>query len=353
MGSLPRTVLLVLVLLLAACAELPSGLPGVEGYDGLVDLGWEAFVQWRHEESMDYFQSAIEVDVTRPEALLGAGLCGAFLGRYRHRVDEYLAAAVQQDIGRSAVFQRLDEVQTQDTMWTVFQCVDPDLPPDSLEGWLSLTADSGIVWVSNRIHSYLEAESLDTGLSYRFRPLHTMPLSCMDLHNVQSAAFLDGDSISEGFIYLTAPLTVIEIGEEDYYSWIMAGQTVGYDYATLGTDASAGQITRDALAGWTLFHESMYDEGDALQATACAGALLTIDPDYAFGEGDSLRESALDVDIVDVAASGAVQAFYREKASFAWFLCRRAGYGLELDPGSPDFMLDLLEVIETMQGAGG
>jgi tetratricopeptide (TPR) repeat protein len=336
-------------LLPASCEDTPTGLPEVEGYDGLMALGWNAVHQGEYSDALGYFEQAIEVDVTRAEGHLGAGISCVYLEEYWEKANDYFAVAIQMDQGQSAVSQHLTEVQIQDTLWTVFECIDPDLPPDSLNTWLALTGDSGSVWVGQRIWDYLTVNSLDTALAFRFQPLKVGPAACLDLHNAQSGAFYDGDSTASGYIYFTAPMTPLEVGGEDYYSWVMVNQGVTYNYATFQTTPSATQITRDALAGWTLLQEVRYLDGDPLQAAACSHGLIWIDPDYVFGEGSAIRESVLDLDIVDVTASAASYAFLWQKFIFSWFLCTELGYGLGLDPEADSFLFDLLELLQSMQ----
>jgi tetratricopeptide (TPR) repeat protein len=333
----------------SGCVEHPSGLPEPEGYDGFLQLGWQAIQQGQYQEAFDWFEQAIDVDVTRSDAYLGAATSCLYLENHWEIADGYFQAAIQQDLGHSAVVRHLNEVQVQDTLWTVFECVDPDLPQESLDVWLPLTADSGDVWVGQQIWDYLDRGGFDTSLEYRFLPGPGDRISCLDLYNAQSGAFYDGDSVSSGYVYLEAPMTLVQVGGIDYYTWIMVGENVGYDYATLDVDASAGQITKDALAGWTMLQQVRGGEGDLLQAAACSQGLLQIAPVYQFGEGDPLREGVFDLDIARVVAGGASYAYLSEKFIYSWFMCKQAGYGLDLDPKSETFLLDLLELFSEMQ----
>jgi len=343
------SILAILVAGISGCVEHPSGLPEPEGYDGFLELGWQAIQQGQYQDAFDWFGQAMEIDVARPDAYLGAGIACVYLENHWVIADDYFQAAIQQDLGHSAIVRYLNQVQVQDTLWTVFECVDPDLPQESLDVWLPLTADSGDIWVGQQIRDYLEQGGYDTDLKYRFLPGPGDPVSCLDLYNAQTGAFCTCDSIFEGHVYVDIPMELVQAGGVDYYSWIMVGQNVGYDYATLDADSSAGQITRDALAGWTMLQQVRGDEGDLLQAAACAQGLLKIAPGYQFGEGDSLREGVFDLDAVQVAGGGASYAYIEGRFIYSWFMCRQAGCGLDLDPGSEGFLLDLLEVISEMQ----
>ncbi len=353
MGTNLRLSSLLAVLAILAfgsgCGELPSGLPEPEGYDGFLALGWQAIQQGQYQEAFDRFEQAIDVDVSRPDAYLGAATACLYLENHWETADGYFQAAIQQDLGHSAIVQHLNEVQVQDTLWTVFECVDPDLPQESLDVWLPLTADSGEVWVGQQIWDYLDRGGFDTSLEYRFLPGPGDLVSCLDLYNAQTGAFSYCDSICDGYVNVDVPMEMIQVGGIAYHSWIMVGQNMGYDYAVLQADGTAGQITRDALAGWTMLQQVRGEGGDLLQASACAQGLLQISPDYQFGEGDSLREGVFDLDAAQVVAGGASYAYLSEKFIYSWFMCRQAGFGLDLDPGSETFLLDLLELFSEMQ----
>lgn len=328
----------------------PSDLPEIEEYDGFIELGWQAIRQDEYLNAFEYFQQAIDVDVTRADGFLGAAISTLFLEDYWDQGDDYFQAAIQQDLGRSIVVQHLEEVQFQDTMWTVFQCVDPDLPQDSLNIWLSLTADSGYVWVGQQIYGYLTENEFSTDLLFRFSPVYDNPVACLDIYQAQSGYFYSCDSTSSGFTFVTIPVKTVRLGPGYYHhSWIEVGPSIIYDYAVLDLNGSIGQITLDALAGWLMLQEVRGTEGDLLQAIACAYGLLQVAPDYQFGTDNPDRESVFDTDIVDVAASGASCAFFSEKYIYSWFMCKQVGYGLGLDPQSENFLLDLLELLVQMK----
>ncbi len=340
----------VVVALTASCNEHPAELPSPVGYDGFLTLGWKAIQEGDYNVAFDYFEQAIDIDVFQPDAYLGGGIACLYLEDHWDLADAFLQAAIQQDLGISAVVRHTDRTLLQDTLWTVFECIDEDLPQDSLNAWLTMTSDSGAVWVGKKVRDYLESEGLSTNLQFRFSPALSDIVACNDLYNGQSGAFYSVDSIVSDYIHLDVPMFIIKVGEVRYYTWIMVGQNIVFDYATLHAEATSGQITKDALAGWTMMQEIRgTDDGDLLQAAACSQGLLHVDPGYVFGEGDSLRESIYDLDIIDVVACGASFAFLREEYIYAWFMCREAGYGLDLDPESETFLLDLLDLLTEMR----
>jgi len=333
-----------------ACMRSPSGLPEPEGYDGFLELGWQAIRQDQYLDAFEYFQQAIDVDVTRAEGFLGAGAASLFLEDYWEQGNNFFQIAIQRDLGRSVVVQHLDEEQTQDTLWTCIECVDQNLPGDSLDLWLSLTADSGAMWVGKQIHNYMTENGLSTRLQFRFRPLHENAVSCLNLYHPGSGWFLYSDSMSAGYVYVTIPMYIMFTGTgKNYYTWVMANQSLSYDYAAFDAGASAGQITLDALAIWSVLQELRGDDGDALQSTACAQGLLETAPDYSFGYGSSIREGVFGIDIAEVTASGASCAFFNARYAYAWSMCRHAGYGLGLDPLADNFLFELLELLMQMK----
>jgi len=349
-NTLPCSSVFFLVLFSVSCMHSPSDLPEPEGYDGFLELGWQAIQQDQYLDAFEYFQQAIDVDVMRAEGFLGAGVASLFLEDYWDQGNDFLQITIQRDLGRSIVVQYPGEVQTQDTLWTLFECVDPNLPDDSLDLWLSLTADSGAVWVGTQIYDYLTVNELSTNLLFRFRPVHDNAVSCLDLYHLESGWFLYSDSTSAGYVYLTVPMYTLSGSGEDYHTWVMVNQSLSYDYATFDAGASAGQITLDALAIWSALQELRGDDGDILQAVACAQGLLQIASDYNFGYGSPMRENVFDIDIVDVTASGASSAFFDARYIYAWSMCKHAGYGLELDPLADSFLFDLLELLMQMKG---
>ncbi len=341
--------LISLFLFSATCMRNPSDLPEPEGYDGFLELGWQAVQGGEHLDAYEYFQQAIAVDLARAEGFLGAGVACLFLEDYWSQGDAFFQSAIQKDCGGSIVVQYQDEVQIQDTMWTVFQCIDPDLPQDSLDAWLPLTADSGEVWVGERIYGYLFANQLSTDLQFKFSPSNSNAVACVDLFNVQSGAFYCGDSTASGSVYLTVPLRILNVGKgTDYHTWVMVGQNIIYDYALFSTSGLEGQITLDALAARVMLQEIRGDTGDLLQSVASTAGLLQIAPNYKFGTGNPVREGVFDTDMVDVSASAASYAFVNRNYTNSWFICKQVDYGLNLDPQSENFLLDLLELFAQM-----
>lgn len=339
----------VLPVLLVSCMKSPEDLPEVDGYEGLVTLGWNSVREAEFLESLDYFFQAMSVDVTRPEAFLGAGISSIHLNGYHESATGYLQTAIQIDQGHSAVVHSAGQTVTQDTLWTSIQCIDNDLPQDSLQLWLSFTADSGLVWVGDRIMTYLDNNGLSTELSFRLKPESECLVACVDLYNMQNGVFYGADSILDDYVYFTVPVTATSQGAGSfYYQWVMAGQGVLFDSADLQMDENSSQTTLDALAARVSLEEARGEEGDLLQAVACTQGLIWNAPEYRFGKGDDLLESVYSIHLRHVAACCGSMAFSRGHFGYCWFLCKQIGYGLELDPESDTFLLDLLLVLLEM-----
>ncbi|MBD3371022.1 hypothetical protein GF402_11770 [Candidatus Fermentibacteria bacterium] len=347
-----RTILLTLLgaslLMVAGCVQEPE-LPEPEGPEGFVRLGWEAFQQQDFEGALEYFEQALDADLTYAEAYLGAGMSCLYLRDYWGKANEYFYMAIQEEAGEPVAILYEEESQTQDTMWTAFECVDPDMDQDSLEKWLGMTASQGKVWVSAQILFYLSGGGYDTDLQYRFRPVGENCVSSLEIMNLESGDQEYIDSVSGGYVYVNVPLTVLEdyYPDEDYYSWIMVDQQVQYDYGTFSPASSTGQISLDALAGWALLQDLRGENGAPVTSALGVQSIAQMDTSYSFGAGQQY-EGYVDMDLTSVAGSVASFLFEQENYLYSWYMCKLAGHGLGLNPDSPAFLLELLSLIETM-----
>ena len=327
----------------------PAGLPDPIGYDGLIEAGWMSLKAAEHSNALDYFRQAMEVDISRAEGFLGAGISTIYIGSWRETGRGFLQQAIQIDHGSSAVNIHTEQCPLQDTLWTVIECIDPDLPLDSLNTWLAFTADSGLVWVGQTIRSYLLDNGYSTDISYRLLPKANAFTACLDLYNMQSGDFYAADSIRDGWIHFTVPMHSTSQGSQTtYYQWVMADDGVLYDFAEIDLEGNYDQTSLDALAGRVCLEDAFGDEGSLLQATACAQCLIEEAPDYRFGKGDELLESVFNLQLRHVVGCAASFAFSNGKFSYCWFLCRQVGYGENLDPESETFLMDLLLVLAEM-----
>ncbi len=341
-----RTAALALLgslVLLAGCGDqLPTDIPDSYGYDGFVSLGWEAYGEQDYEQALDYFKDGIDVDVSRPEAYLGAGWSSLFVADYWRVADSYFYMALQKDAGAYPM-QQWTESQLQDTMWTVFQCVDEDLPPSVLDPILEMTADSGQSWVGEQIYDIVGPNPIH----YRFQPTHAGVIAMFMAANGTTGETIHIDSIVDGWVYGAAPYARIEAAGTEVRSWISLGNQVSYSYETFNATGSETQISKDALVGIAMLQDIRGENGDPLLGAAAGLGLDVIEPDYSFGSGMEWAglESLSNVHILGTSAG---LAFAEEGFRFALFTCLGAGYGGSLDPESPDFVTGLMAVIENM-----
>lgn len=329
------------LVLLAGCAENPE-LPDVEGYDGFLELGWDAYADGNFETALDYFEDAIGADPGMPAAYVGAGWASLYLPDYWRIADNYFFMAIQQQAGVYPLG-GFSESQVQDTMWTTFECLSPDLPPAVLDPILENTADSGIVWVGEQIEDIVG----DADLPYRFQPKNSGVIAAFEIANSYTTVKSMVDSIVGGWVYVTVPQSVLEVADEDYYTWIGVDQQVNYEYRVFTPGSASGQYMLDAMAGSVMLQDIRGESGDALLGVASAFALDAMTSDYSFGSGQYYA-GLESLNNMQVKGTGAALAFAMQYFRFAWFTCLSEGMGTGLDPMSPNFVTDLMVVIETM-----
>jgi hypothetical protein len=354
-------------LVLLGCGQDNPVLPDVVGAQGFVQAGWDAYRINDFETAMDYFQQAIDAAVDWPDGYLGAGWTAIFLDDYWNLASNYFYMATQFDGGTCPVIE-YSESQTQDTLWTVFQCVDPVLP-DSVMQVIEALGDSmyfgGSVDTTYFVDPLLLGKYLyganpfvgygpeygPIAFTYRFQPTMDDCLALFTLENGFTNILEQVDSITveagETWIYINVPYTGVVITGDTYRTWIAADNLLAYDYVTYTPGGNATQITWDALAGWALLEEVRGDNSNGLMANAAIWGLYSSVSAYDFGAGElwDTAESFSEVQLKGVAAS---TAFLTQAFRFSWFSCLSVGYGLSLDPDDPGFVFELMQLIETM-----
>ena len=334
------------LVLLGGCGDqLPTDIPDVIGYQGFLQLGWDSYDAGNFELALDYFHDAIDINPAKAEAFLGAGWSSLYLPDYWRIADDYFFMAIQNKIGYYPL-SGYAESQVQDTMWTTFDCLHPDLPNAVLNPILEQTADSGIVWVGNQINAIVG----DVPLPYRFRPINNGVLAMFKAVNNYTTADCEVDSIAGGWVYLNVPRVIMEIGQPsvNYYTWINVDDPVKYDYRIFDTSGSPGsQIFYDALAGCCVLQDIRGENGDPLLGIVAAWTLDLQDSDYIFGNG-LIYEGYEVVSNLQLKGTAAALAFSNQYFKFAWFICTSEGQGLDINPGDPDFVTELMSVIEFM-----
>lgn len=331
------------LVLLSGCGDqLPTDIPDPYGVQGYLDLGWESYEAEDFEQALEYFQAAIDLDVTGVEAYLGAGWASLFVEDYWRIADDYFYMAIQHDADGFTMLD-LTETQIQDTMWTTFVCLHPQLPPEVLDPILEMTADSGAQWVGDEIFGIIGNKAIQ----YRFQGTAGDAVAMFSLQNGFSGDEASIDSIVDGWVYVTVPRTNVKIGDEYYDTWINADNGVSYSYRTFEPTGTESQYAYDALAGIVMLQDIRGTNGDPILGAGAAVALDMLTGDYSFGHGMDY-EGLEDLDNVLIMGTGAAIGFSQESFLYSWYLCKCMGYGMELNPESETFVTDLMVVIEDM-----
>ena len=354
------------LVLLGGCGDqLPTDIPDVIGYQGYLQLGWDSYDAGNFEIALDYFVDAIDITPAKPEAFLGAGWAALYLPDYWRIADEYFFMAIQNKVGYYPL-SGFSESQVQDTMWTTFQCVDPVLPDSVLdvieslgETWYDWPEVGDTTFIDEvAIGAYLHGsfpfnnygpEYGDIDFSYRFKPLNSGAIAMFQSVNSYTTLEAEVDSIAGGWVYLTVPLAVMDIGGYAYYTWISVDEQINYDYRVFyQTGAAGGQLFWDALAGCCMLQDIRGENGDALLGSAAAWTLDKQNDDYMFGYGQDMYQGLEVVTNLRLKGTAASLAFANQHFRFAWFTCISEGLGMEYLPGDPDFVTGLMSVIEFM-----
>ena len=343
MKQIVTIALLGSLVLLGGCESDVTGIPDIIGYQGYLQLGWDSYSDGDFETALDYFYDAIGIDPSKAEAYIGAGWASLYLPDYWRIADEFFFMAIQNKVGYFPL-SGYSESQVQDTMWTTFDCLHPDLPNGVLNPILEQTADSGMVWVGEQIEDIVG----EVSMPFRFMPLNSGVMAMFKAVNSYTTLDCEVDSIAGGWVYLTVPLATMDIGGDDYYTWISVDEQVNYDYRVFyQTGSAGGQLFWDALAGSCMLQSIRGENGDPLLGCVTAWTLDKQESDYEFGYGQ-MYEGYESVSNLQLKGTAASIAFSNQYFKFAWFTCISEGLGLEYLPGDPDFVTGLMSVIEFM-----
>ncbi|MCK4807174.1 MAG: hypothetical protein KAT09_05990, partial [Candidatus Aegiribacteria sp.] len=313
------------------------------GYQGFVQLGWDSYSDDNFQLALEYFLDAIDIDPSRAEAFVGAGWSSLYLPDYWRVADEYFFMAIQNKVGYYPL-SGYSESQVQDTMWTTFDCLHPDLPNYVLNPILEQTADSGVVWVGEQINDIVG----DVSMPFRFKPLNGGVMAMFEAVNSYTTATCEVDSIAGGWVYIIVPRAVMEISSDDYFTWISTDEQINYEYRVFDRSGSpGGQLLYDALAGSCMLQDIRGEYGDPLLGCVAAWALDFMKSDYQFGYGTTHADDE-SVSNLQLKGTAAAMAFAQQYFRFAWFTCTSEGRGLGLNPDDPDFVTGLMAVIEFM-----
>lgn len=375
--------------------QLPEEVPDPIDLEGFLNNGWAAFEAGNYEEALDYFQQAIDAEVQNAEVYLGAGWSSLYLTDYWGKANDYFYMALQLDGGQPPLVDYLTEVGVQSVsggQMSPFEVIDgritagqidtlgmlANMVGDTLYDWPFsgdtteiLEQTPGLYWYgyytptnpdAPTYHNwFFQVDTLtgdttwvgphlgDTEVEYRFTPDNSGLLTCLELANVPLSINYSPDSISGEYVYITIPMQYGPVdGSPNFYQWIMPGMQCNYDYVTLGVGSGASQISKDAMAGWSLLQQLRGENGYALMGVANGQALEELFDSYTFDEGSQYGTDGvqMDIDLDQMVGNAALIAYGQERFMYAWFLCKKVGAGTGLDPESADFELDLIEVIE-------
>lgn len=352
--------------LVAGCYDNDVVYPETSEYMDFVNEGWACFQAGDIANAMVNFQIGIEMDVTRPEAYLGAAWSSIALSDYWDLTINYAYMATNLD-GAEWGLETTSSSLTQDTLWTNFECIYPVLTATDMMviasyGDSSLVIDGDtlvpfyplneekddILAVNNLIIGiWLDDAYGNIRFSYRFEIDESNVISIFEaINNFSPGHTANVDSIVNGstssMVYVSIPRrrVVVPGAHENYPTWIMFDNKLDFDYVTYTTPVGDSDISRNALAAFGILQDARAANGLGIEG---AGALigLTDDGNFSFDKLPNLTSTQLN----GMAASIA----YRNKAyRFALGICLDNGFAEGLLPADPGFLITLAQEIEMM-----
>jgi len=356
---------LALVLASGCGDKLPTDIPDVIGYDGLVAQGWQAYDQASYDSAMVKFQQAIDVDVTRPEAYLGAGWASIHLSDYWNIGGDFFYMAAQNDGGNWPVATGMATVM-QDVDWTVFECIDPVLSESTMsvieadgEVWLDWPTDGDTTVIDNEIigaflygASPFNADHNDPqspkygNIPFKYRYVSDIPdffgmTSAVNEWSQNANIAVDSLAVENGVtvVYLNVPYRTYTVEPIDYRTWIMAENDIKFDYATYSLPEGATAITRDAMAGYAALQMAKGLSGDMIAGVAASFGVYD-GGDYSFVHTTMNRNNVLGM--------AAAMTFLQQEFRFTLFTVQTAGFGLGINVADTNFLVELSQAIQEM-----
>lgn len=346
------------LILVAGCYEGGVTQPSVKGYDGFIAEGWAAFEAGDYQSALNSFNQAIDMDVERPEGYLGTGWCSILLPDYWTLGNQYQFMAVQQDGGTWPVAVNA-ETQMQDIPWETFQCIDPELTDDDYYVINSYGTSDSVVVGGTVVFAPTPAkptmDNLEIG-DWLFSQYSNMPFKYtfeIDDPNVAAIfrvangfSLIDArvDSIVNGpastTVYINMPHVRVSVGDGNYRTWCMNGNAMSYEYATYTPAGGSTGIANDAIAAFGILQHARGVNGDLYAGVAALAGLADEGP-YSFSHYSGLSSLKLK-------GMAAAMAYANTEFRFALYLCRSEGYGMNIGPSDPDFLVTLMQQIEMM-----
>ncbi len=350
------------LILVAGCYDNTTEYPPVDGYDGFIEEGWACFEAAEYEMAMENFQAAIDMDVSRPEGYLGAGWCSIMIPDYWVTGDQYDYMAVQQDGGTWPV-STMSGSQTQDLMWTTFQCIDPVLTANDMlviGSWGTTDTliiidgtDTTVVFEPDSIKPAMDNYEIGEWLYDQYGAIDFKYTFEIDDPNVNTLftvfngySLIDAtvDSLVNGTdvttVYITMPYDRTPVGSEDYRTWCMYDNVMSYEYATYEATGGSTSIANDGVAAYGILQHARGVNGSLYDGVASLLGLAD-EAEYSFSHYGGLTSLKLK-------GMAAAMAYANTQFKFALAVCRGEGYGLGISTEDPDFEIQLMQVIETM-----
>ncbi len=351
------------LILVAGCYDGGVTQPEVIGYDGYVTMGWACFEAGDYVGAMEAFQNALDMDVAKPDAYLGAGWCSILLPDYWVIGDQYDYMAVQHDDGTWPI-ELLSGSMTQDKDWTVFDCTVPALTAndrmviesfgdsllvvegDTLIPSFSVSAGD-TTWhlaVTNvEIGDWLYDEYSNMRFQYTFEIDNPNVTAMFIVVNGFSSQDCAVDSLVNGTaattVYISVPYFRVEAGE-NYRTWCMNDNDMGYEYATYQNAGGQTAFATDAVAAYGLLQDARGENADVLSGVATLIGLAD-EGEYSFSHYAGITS----LKMKGMAAAMAYRNLYFRPALG---ICRSEGFGLDIQMSDPDFLVELMQAIEMM-----
>ena len=347
------------LILVAGCYDGGVTQPTVTGYNGFITAGWTAFEAGDYDTAMDNFQQAIDMDVTRPEGFLGAGWCSVVLPDYWVIGEQYDYMTVQHDSGNWPVALHSANIE-QDLSWTTFECVSPALTADDytvINAWGttdSLLIDTILVFAPTPEKPAMDNQEIGQWLYDQYEGIRFQFKYEFDDPNVTSMfVAVNGfsqtncavDSIlntaSTSTAYISVPYFRTKVGDEYYRTWCMYGNAMVFEYATYQSAGGHTAFANDAVAAYGVLQDARGENGDALLGAATLIGLADEAEAYSFSHYAGIND-------LKMKGMAAAMAFRGQHFRPALGIARSEGFGLNLATTDPDFLIELMQVIEEM-----
>ncbi len=347
------------LILVAGCYDGGVTQPSVTGYDGFITAGWAFFVAGDYDSAMEQFQQAIDMDVSRPEGFLGAGWCSVVIPDYWVIGDQYDYMAVQHDGGNWPVALHSANIE-QDLPWTTFECVYPVLTDDDyavINAWGTtdtLIVGGVTVFEPDSLKPAMDNQEIGQWLYDQYENIRFQFTYEFDDPNVTSMfVAVNGfsqtncavDSIVNGATtstaYISVPYYRVKVGDEYYRTWCMYENAMVFEYATYQSAGGQTAFANDAVAAYGVLQDARGENGDALLGAATLIGLADEAEAYSF-------EHYAGINDLKMKGMAAAIAFGGQHFRPALGIVRSEGYGLGIATTDPDFLIELMQVIEEM-----